>query len=229
MNRHLIWTLALAAATVASPALGAPQERGSVEVAVDVAHVPTSSSLAYESISDRSGAWTAGASAAWERSPWLGVQAAWGTWATGVRLEGGGNTTYGYEDGYDGSGGDLPGGELATAFRGNGLTVGVRSGPLLWHRVQPFATVRGGLLVGTLRLDDDPDDDENPNQLVARGLTPGFVAAGGVRLGTSDERDLAVFHQSEVGYALWAPLNLGDYGELALRGVHFRASLGMRF
>ena len=85
-------------------------------------------------------------------------------------------------------------------------------------------------LYGDLRMDDDPDDDANPGQLQASGVTGGAGASVGIQaIAPTRSRQVSVLFRMEAGYAWFAPLELGDVGRLDPQGVSIRTGIGLRF
>jgi hypothetical protein len=96
--------------------------------------------------------------------------------------------------------------------------------------LKPYVTVQGTFLWGTVKLDDDPSDDENLNELRRSGVTGGGQAALGLDLVLLGEtRTVRPTIGFEAGYGWLAPLTLGDMGSLRFRGFHSDFTVGARF
>ncbi|HCH65124.1 MAG TPA: hypothetical protein DFR83_20135 [Deltaproteobacteria bacterium] len=131
---------------------------------------------------------------------------------------------------------------LVAAFTGQQFTVGPKLQLDLGKSAFSTYVVGQGLaFVGTSRLDDAPDEDDNLNQLKARSWAPGFIAAGGLeyspRVGPIQ---LSTF--VELGYNWTAQMGFeddsvresgtnapADMGDLAFRGFYMQMGLGVRF
>lgn len=126
----------------------------------------------------------------------------------------------------------VPGGGegFVASFTGNTFGLGVRADIEPVPILQPYVSASGLLVQGTARLDDDTDDDENPNQIVARGVAPGFaVAGGGQLLVGAPSWTVAPTLYLEMGYNWTTQLDLDALGDVAFRGFYLRTGLGVRF
>ena len=93
-----------------------------------------------------------------------------------------------------------------------------------------YGLAQGQLVVGLLRIDDDPDVDDNPGQMELEGATAGATAALGMQAAAPVRGDrVEVTFHLEVGYAWNAPLELGDVAMLNIEGVFIRTGAGARF
>jgi len=173
----------------------------------------------WQMFSDEDGLSSVGVRAGYGFSPSLAVVL---DWQHGV--EGGGLETYaGYDEDYDYSYGNL-------AITTNAWSVGPKLSLDAISWLKPYATVQGTFLWGTVKLDDDPGDDENLNELRRSGVTGGASAALGLDLVLlSEQRTIRPAIGFEAGYGWLAPLGLGDMGQLRFRGFHSDFTVGARF
>lgn len=178
-----------------------------------------------------------GVRAGWGFTPMLALVASWHRGADGVEFDGPVSD-------------DTSGGEENLLFRTSFISHQLALGPKLQWRVTPwlapYATLQGLGVLGTARLDDGFDDDDNPNQYTYRGLAPGGFVSGGVdvkpvrlaqgmRLGT----------HIELGYALTGRMRLvqeggrdpastdeprtAQLGAVGFRGFTMRFGVGVNF
>ncbi len=167
---------------------------------------------------------TTGLRLEWHQSSRLAFSASYGHFVAGAH-----NSTWDYwdyEDTYTGPGATEG---FDAAFRGHMIGLGVRGGVDLWSWLNPYANLELRGLQGVVRLDDDPYDDDNPNQITIRGTTVGAVAALGLDIRLAVRQGWAISHHLEMGYEVMAPLNLDEIGKLSFRGFHVRSGLGLRF
>ena len=138
-----------------------------------------------------------------------------------------------YGDGVDETGAYTTGEserQFRTLFGQTHARIGARA---TWSP-SPYFGMYGALhlqgLYGDLRMDDDPDDDANPGQLQASGVTGGAGASVGIQaIAPTRSRQVSVLFRMEAGYAWFAPLELGDVGSLDPQGVSIRTGIGLRF
>lgn len=120
--------------------------------------------------------------------------------------------------------------ESATALLGHTAGLGVKWNVIENPWVSPYVSAQGLVQVGTLKLDDDVSRDDNLNQLSARALAPGFTVVGGADIGLGlEELPVRPMGHVELGYGHLAALDYGDVGALKLRGLVFRAGVGVHF
>lgn len=122
------------------------------------------------------------------------------------------------------------GGELRSGLTTDQVTLGLKGDVRLASWLYPYATAQGDLAILTARFDDDPEEDDNPGQIKATGVTGGFALAAGVEFPIPlGQLGVSVAPYSEFGYTWLAPATLGDFGDLALRGFSGRVGVGLRF
>lgn len=164
---------------------------------------------------NRNGATTAGLRVGYRVAPWI-------TPFVGASANGAGMSHFVEE----GDTGDL----FQTAYYQDQFFGGLKSAwsPLPYFGV--YGLAQGQLVLGILRIDDDPDVDDNPGQIELEGATGGLTAALGVQAAAPVRGDRVdvTFHM-EVGYAWNAPLELGDVATLNIQGVFIRTGAGARF
>ena len=135
-------------------------------------------------------------------------------------------------DGYDEEGyyQENAAAELTAAFFGDQLTAGVKGDIEVAPWFHPYAALQAAGMHGVARFDDDPERDDNITQVQGGGFTGGGIATIGfdfpITLGNSG---LALTPYTEFGYGIYAPLTLGDFGSVDLRGFAGRAGIGLRF
>lgn len=118
----------------------------------------------------------------------------------------------------------------AHAFLGHRLMLGAKADVPMANYFAPYALVHGDALIGTVRLDDDAEDDENVTQRARTGATGGFGGALGVSFPVETASPgLKVTPYLELGYDWFAPLSLGDLGAVQPRGFAGRAGVGLQF
>lgn len=163
-----------------------------------------------------------------------------GAWGSSVEVDGEGSEYddedyyyyYSYEDEGDA--------DFQAAYRGNQVLVGPKVDVRIVDAFRPYATVQAALFTGTVRLDDDPDHDDNENQLKATALQPGGVAALGFDLVPLRPRQPLRFGTHlELGYGLTAatgfqakPPGGGEKVEIArfgFGGFYMRWGVGAYF
>jgi len=169
---------------------------------------------------------TYGVRADWHKTDRLGFSASYAHFVTG-----GHNSVWDYWE-YDDGGSETSPGAVEgfdAAIRGHLVGLGVRGGVDLWGWLNPYATVEARGLHAAVRLDDDTQDDDNPNQITRRGTTFGGVAALGLDIRIPSKYRWAVSHNLEIGYQAMLPLGIGELGSLPIYGVHVRAGAGVRF
>lgn len=120
--------------------------------------------------------------------------------------------------------------DFVAAFCAHTLGVGAKADWPLASWFAPYATAQATGLLGTVRLDDDPEDDDNLNQLSHTAFAPGAMATAGLEFRLPLREDaLAAATSFELGYAWFAPLSYDALGSLAFRGLVLRWGLGARF
>jgi hypothetical protein len=171
---------------------------------------------------------TVGISGGWDIAPGL-------TAVGGVNLSrSGAENHFGNQwwDDDDEAASKAPGTEgYVAALRVIQLQAGVRSDILQNSWVRPFGVAKMSANVGSIRLDDDPEDKDNINQVKASSLSIGGVAAVGVAVERPRKKagPFAVRGELEAGYGIGTSLNFDEIGKLGMSGVHLRMGLGLRF
>lgn len=116
------------------------------------------------------------------------------------------------------------------ALTTNRFSVGPKARVEVFPWFVPYATVQASLLVGSLRLDDDLESDDNLNQIRSNALAPGAVGALGLELiARRSDRMIRPALGFEAGYGWMASLNLDPVGDMAFRGFYGSWTLGARF
>lgn len=116
------------------------------------------------------------------------------------------------------------------AFYGNTFTLGARAD---WDFVEffaPYARVDAQGLLGMIRVDDEPDDDENVTQRQEVGFTPGFDAALGLSFPVPTALpSVQVTPFLEMGYGWVVPMKLGDLGRVQPAGFTGQGGVALQF
>lgn len=124
----------------------------------------------------------------------------------------------------------LSGPNVNVAHRFQRVGFGARGQITLEEFMQPYVVAQGLLQIDTLRLDDDPDHDDNATQLRARGAGLGVHAAAGVAfMVETDFPRLLVVPYIEAGYGHIFEHQVGELGGLAFHGISGRLGIGARF
>ena len=170
---------------------------------------------------------TVGISGGWDIAP--GLTAVGGVnWSRSGATNHFGNQWW--ED--DGDVESAPGTEgYIAALRVVQLQAGVRSDIRQNSWVRPFGVAKMSASIGSLRLDDDPNDKDNVNQVKASGMSIGGIAAVGVAVEKPRKKagPFAVRGELEAGYGLGTSLKFDEIGKLGMSGMHMRLGIGLRF
>ncbi|MFT4625953.1 MAG: hypothetical protein ACI8PZ_004624 [Myxococcota bacterium] len=126
---------------------------------------------------------------------------------------------------------DLPGGSLNAAFFADEFTLGPKVDLNIGDIFYPYATVQGVLFRGVMKLDDDPDRDDNAGQIRAAALSGGALFMGGLELRnpSSDMLPLQFAVHVEAGYGLISRGNYDTLGSMQPGGFVLRTGVGVRF
>ncbi|GDX83557.1 hypothetical protein LBMAG42_53680 [Deltaproteobacteria bacterium] len=92
-----------------------------------------------------------------------------------------------------------------------------------------YGLVQAQGLLGIVRLDDDPDDDENLGQIEGEGFAFGGTFGAGVEAFAPTGGPLQIAFSFELGYSAYAPLQLEDVATIDASGVSLRTGVGVRF
>ena len=95
---------------------------------------------------------------------------------------------------------------LRAAYFSDQLSVGAKADLEVTEWLYPYATVQGIVYHATIKLDDDPEDRNNPGQLKASGWSGGGMGTVGVefRIPTVKRVPFQLAAHLEGGYALIA-------------------------
>jgi len=94
----------------------------------------------------------------------------------------------------------------------------------------PFASARGEVLLGNMRLDDDLQHKDNINQIEQSALSAGGSLGLGVAWEGAVSRINSTFRvEIEGGFGLATDLSLGELGNLGIGGGRMRGSVGVLF
>lgn len=117
------------------------------------------------------------------------------------------------------------------AWFGNELALGAKADVSFGDVFMPYAVATGVVLLGSARLDDDPDVNDNPGQVregaVAFGARP--MAGVELRMPRSYETGLTGAVYIELGWTFLTPLDHGDLGDLRAGGFTANGGIGFRY
>jgi hypothetical protein len=137
-----------------------------------------------------------------------------------------------WDDGPEGQTASPPGSEgYIAALRVIQVQGGVRSDILQNSWIRPYGAAKVSASLGSLRLDDDPEDKDNVNQIKATGLSIGGIAAVGAAVERPRKQagPFAIRGEVEAGYGFGTALKFDEIGELGMNGIHMRMGVGLRF
>ena len=159
-------------------------------------------------------------------TPNLAVIATWqhGAWGGGLDIYG--ESSY-YDDDDEYYYEDT---SLNLAFTANQFGVGPKYDVELFSWLRPYATAQFIAFLGTVRMDEDEDHDDNINQYKTSGFSPAGMAALGIDfIPVRPRRTGSLATYLEMGYGYAAPMKLGDLGQLSFNGFALRWGVGARF
>jgi len=111
------------------------------------------------------------------------------------------------------------------------LQAGVRSDLFQNSWVRPYGVAKLSTTLGLLRMDDDPSDKDNVNQIQSTGFSIGAVAAAGIAVEQPRKAagPFAIRGELEAGYGFGTALGFDEIGSLEMSALHIRAAAGLRF
>ena len=110
------------------------------------------------------------------------------------------------------------------------LSAGVRYDLLPESQWIPFAAARGEMTLGSMRLDDDLQHEDNINQIEQSAMSAGGSLGIGVAWqGTVSRLNSTLRIELEGGFGVASTLSLGDLGDLNVAGPRTRGSIGLLF
>lgn len=116
------------------------------------------------------------------------------------------------------------------ALTTNQLAVGPKFDLEVFPWLHPYGTVQAMGWLGTVRMDEDIEDDENPNEIAKTGFAPGGIAALGLDLiPLRADRKVRPATYVEAGYGYALPMKVGDLGEVQFSGFYLHWGVGARF
>ncbi len=124
-----------------------------------------------------------------------------------------------------------PTGDFRAGLRTDAFTVGLKTDLPSSSMVALYVEADGLLLRGAVRFDDDPEVDDNPNQISAADVAPGFIGLGGVEFRIpQEEAPFTLGLHLAMGWGTtFGPLAWEDIGEITPRGFVLRSGVGLRF
>ncbi len=134
-------------------------------------------------------------------------------------------------------------GGLRSQFVLDQLSAGVKVRREVRPWLQPYANAQLVLARAEVRLDDASEEDENPNELRAKGLAPGAMVMAGLEVDPLRAFGGRLGSYLELGYDYTLPLHLRDeaghegssggdeveLGDVRLQGFALRWGVGYRF
>ncbi len=172
-----------------------------------------------------------GARAAWSPHPNVAVVLDWQADRSLLTLYTGEDTYYDYTDtDTDTGSGDGSSGDINIAFSVHQIGLGARGQIRLGRFFEPYAIAQGLLLADRVRLDDDPDHDDNLTQQTHGGVGFGAYGALGAAFPIGGRgRMFSVAPFLELGYGHIFDHSVGSLGGLSYYGVAGRIGVGVRF
>lgn len=121
-------------------------------------------------------------------------------------------------------------GSWQSQFRANSLGVGLRVDGHLSKHLSPYFNLMADGILAQVRLDDDPNHDDNSTQIRAHGLGIGGYSALGLAVPFGDAHSsVRMTPYLEMGYGLSSNINIGDLGAVRFYGFSGRAGVALRF
>jgi hypothetical protein len=119
---------------------------------------------------------------------------------------------------------------FVAALTGHELTLGAKADLSLGDVdvLLPYVSTQGLVLIADMRFDDEPDDRDNPGQVVASAMTGGFLATAGAEIRWPPQSPVAVAWYLEGGYGWLARASFGEVGTMKPGGFAIRSGLGIR-
>lgn len=168
---------------------------------------------------------TRGLRVGWPVHERVAVIAGWHHGARGLRVYPlGDEYDYEYDDDYS-----ADNNAFVAAFYGDQFTLGAKADWALVRWLLPYATVQAVGYRGLVRLDDDLQHDDNPNQVQRSAFAPGAMATAGLDVRVPFGETFAAATYLELGYGYVLPLDFADLGEIDMRGFVLRWGVGARF
>ena len=119
---------------------------------------------------------------------------------------------------------------LAVAYYADTFSLGAKADLPLTTWFHPYATVQALGILSKVRLDDDTNSDDNPNQLQYSAFSPAGAATAGVEFRVPiNHNSWAIASSLELGYHIGTNANFDELGSLSNQGMIFRWGLGTRF
>lgn len=133
-----------------------------------------------------------------------------------------GTTVYGDEDStFDG---------LEVAWWGTDLGLGLQGDLAFGQVFGIYAKAEGVGLLNYVRMDDDPDVDDNATQVSGAGVTGGAELAAGVQFHIPlGHTGTALTLRTDAGYLWTAPGQVGEFGQLQFAGFTIGGGAGVSF
>lgn len=199
-------------------ALSAPASAGTNELAFELGALG-SSDRNWDLFSDGPLLSSMGLRAGYGVNDWLTVVGTWQTARDGSVL---------YIESYDAN--EYLDQDALLSLRTNQLSLGPKFSLDLFSWLHPYATVQGLALLGTVRMDDDAQHDDNLNQYKSSAVTGGGFAALGLDfILLREDRPIRPATYLEMGYGRTANLAFDDIGTLGFGGFALRWGVGARF
>jgi hypothetical protein len=120
-------------------------------------------------------------------------------------------------------------GGFTAAYFAHEISAGVRGDVAFDDVFLPFLKVQGLLLTSLVKLDDDPDVNDNPGQEEFSGASPGFLTTAGFEVRLPPYEPVQIGLEIEAGYGWLAATDLDELGEMKAGGFVIRTGVGVRF
>jgi len=120
-------------------------------------------------------------------------------------------------------------GSFVTAYYGNEYSLGAKADVSLDDIFFPFVSAQGLVLQSQLKMDGDPQVDDEATETGFSGVSPGFLVTGGAEVRFPPGADVQVGIDLELGYGWVARTDLDELGTMKAGGFAIRSGVGVRF
>jgi hypothetical protein len=120
-------------------------------------------------------------------------------------------------------------GSFVSAYYGNEYSLGAKADVSLDDVFLPFLSAQGLVLQSQLKMDGDPEVDDESNEVGFSGVAPGFLVTGGAEIRFPPGAAVQVGLDLELGYGYVADTDLDELGTMEAGGFVIRSGIGVRF